>query len=162
MNNFTSLQPRGLTSAFTIFLALSPISACSGYVEEEVDTGEQPIINGTVIATDNLNPGVVAVFQPAGSCSGSLIRKNWILTARHCVTTDGTVNGPIQTASQVQVTRSVNPGVSAPLGSSVGQKIVADSGQDFALVRISNQPITDFQTWAGIPGMVPVSGHKSQ
>jgi hypothetical protein len=32
-----------------------------------------------------------------GSCTGVLLRNDWVITARHCVTTDRTANGPVDT-----------------------------------------------------------------
>jgi hypothetical protein len=49
-----------------------------------VETTADPIINGTPVGNDTI--GTPGVFTPAnGSCTGTMIRKDWLLTARHCV-----------------------------------------------------------------------------
>ena len=41
--------------------------------------------------------GVVQITSPMGSCTGELLQNDLVLTAQHCVTTDGTTNGPVDT-----------------------------------------------------------------
>lgn len=88
----------GRLAAFGIlggFLA----NACSGNVQgegESVSARSDDILNGTVppAGTDEAQ-GYVLVSHSGGICSGTLLRNDMVLTARHCVTTDGTIAGPV-------------------------------------------------------------------
>ncbi len=115
------------------------LGGCGGTKEtsEPIDTSEQPVINGTLVS-DAANPGVVAVYhQFIRPCTGALLALQWVLTARHCLTTDGKKDGPLILPSQVTVVRASSPGLTPPpTGGSIGQSFVADSGRDYALVRI--------------------------
>ncbi|MEO8259664.1 MAG: trypsin-like serine protease [Acidobacteriota bacterium] len=60
------------------------------------------IVAGTLVdlATQQ-NLGLVTV---GGGCSGTLVNRFWVLTADHCVTTGGTVNGPAASFASVAIT----------------------------------------------------------
>src|SRR5688572_2421039 len=104
----------------TIAALLLMASACG--VENGVENGEElgaetgQILNGTSVSTAQ-NPKVVALYHQAlcepgndfcpvqgqfywfpRPCSASILRSTatgtWILTARHCVTTNGSTAGP--------------------------------------------------------------------
>ena len=88
----------------------------------------QSIINGTVSpATQDI---VVFLRSNDGSCSASLIAKNLILTARHCV---GTMN-----ADQTQITNSPANQLRVFTGQTAGQKADANA----APAAIGKQLIT--------------------
>ncbi len=96
---------------------------------QEIDPSQ--IIDGFTLDSDR----DVMVNNNGGTCSGTLLRNNVVLTARHCVTTDGTINGPIAAANAFTVTQD---GPGATLGSSLSVTAVAAmAGQDVAMLRLS-------------------------
>jgi hypothetical protein len=71
-------------------------------------TLDPKILNGIVVSqTDEQKLGLVTVN---GGCSGTLLNRFWVLTARHCVTSDGRINGPLLPADQVSVSATFEPG----------------------------------------------------
>jgi hypothetical protein len=79
-------------------------SACHDTPEGRICRLEQPIVAGTLVSTQvQQDLGLVTV---GGGCSGTLVNRFWVLTADHCVTTNGTVNGPAAPFASVPVTAS--------------------------------------------------------
>ena len=62
------------------------LSACAGEVgvEEKLGADEQEIIGGTPV-----DPEGTGWIMVNGGCSGTLLRNDWILTAKHCSTVVG-------------------------------------------------------------------------
>ena len=74
-------RPASLTA-----LALVALVGCapkSGSGDDNVGSSHDAIINGS--ASTAAEDAVVLLSFPAGACSGTLIAKNLVLTARHCV-----------------------------------------------------------------------------
>jgi hypothetical protein len=67
-------------------LCLSALPGLAQEDDEVIDSFQQPIVQGTVLTTDEQRAlGLVTV---AGACSGTLLNRFWVLTARHCVTNE--------------------------------------------------------------------------
>ncbi len=93
-----------------VMLACFDVTACAF---EDADSSElddwaateQPILNGDSNPQASIfkKERTVHVRTPNGqTCSGTLLVPDVVLTARHCVTTDGTIGGPIAPANNVR------------------------------------------------------------
>ena len=103
----------GLAAAFVgLGSAAGAQTVCRDTPEGRVCSVSQPIIAGAVVPVQTQQDmGLVTLSV---GCSGTLVNRFWVLTADHCVTSDGTVNGPIATLANYRVTaawsgRSVTP-----------------------------------------------------
>lgn len=96
---------------------LAFLSTCPSYearAQECEDTPEgricrvqQPITNGAVVDEQTQkNLGLITI----SGCSGTLLNRYWILTARHCVTTNGQISGPLLPPDRLSVTAPWAPG----------------------------------------------------
>ncbi|MCH9685674.1 MAG: trypsin-like serine protease, partial [Deltaproteobacteria bacterium] len=74
-----------------------------------------------------------------GTCTGTLLRNDVVLTAKHCVSSNGTINGPWLLPSAMTVTQD-GPGATLGAQRSV-TSIVRQPGEDVALMRLSS-PLT--------------------
>jgi hypothetical protein len=75
---------------------------CQNTPEGRVCKVQQPIVAGTVVDTNTQRDlGLVTVN---GGCSATLITQFLVLTARHCVTINGEIDGPLPNPADVKVT----------------------------------------------------------
>jgi hypothetical protein len=145
------------------FIVAATLGACGAPEEmgDDLDDESGTIVNGhTATSAQVLHFGLVAVYHwdPdinnwfARPCSGHIIKSvsgvSWVLTARHCITTDGTIDGSLLTWSQLKFARTATPGptppASAVFADSTAGSIrampvvsgVADYTRDLALVRV--------------------------
>jgi hypothetical protein len=71
----------------TISLALAGCGAPSE--EDEITAVQQSIVNGTAVSTDAVGTPRFNNTMASETCSSTLLRDRWLITAYHCVTTTG-------------------------------------------------------------------------
>jgi hypothetical protein len=77
-------------------------TTCRDTPEGRVCTGQQPLVLGALVSQeDQRDLGLVTV---GGGCSGTLLNRFWVLTADHCVTTNGALNGPSLDPASLMIT----------------------------------------------------------
>lgn len=156
----------------TIPLLLLLPMACVG--EDEVGTPqstqrrEDALINGTLVSVSG-NPNVAALFHmnicvpgnrtcTAGQwywfprpCTATILRsqpgQSWVLTARHCVTETGAIDGTLVSPGRLRLNPSVSPGIADPLIAPRGFDVDRvyefpygnGSGRDAVLLKLASQ-----------------------
>ncbi|MGM9489604.1 trypsin-like serine protease [Ideonella sp. YS5] len=80
---------------------------CVETAQGRICTIRQPITNGTVV--DNDTQRVLGLVTVNGGCSGTLLNQYWVLTARHCATTDATIRGTLAPATQIVISAAWSP-----------------------------------------------------
>jgi hypothetical protein len=146
-------------SALGCLCALSLGGCSAGAPEEVITSTRSPIVNGT--EESELTAQVfdqVAVYHPGLNgapwfprpCSGMLVRSSvgfsYVLTARHCVTSDLSVNGPLVAPTSVRVLPGARPGLAAPnppaaavVGDDIQAMPISTAGpeaRDIAMIRV--------------------------
>ena len=96
--------------------------------------GSSRIINGASVPVDRQRElGLVTVST---GCSGTLVNQYWVLTADHCVTTDGMAGGPGVSPGSLRITAAWSAAVVTP--TRVVRSFVG-AGRDVALIFLGNQ-----------------------
>lgn len=120
----------GVTAVSALSVALT---ACGGVSDDDAQNTaatESPIVNGTVLSQSEVTArGLAALYHkqynPDGSsfwwprpCSSTIVRSingvSLVLTARHCVTRDGSVNGTPLAATDLRIIATAAPGPANP------------------------------------------------
>ena len=116
-----------------LFLASVQVAAadCTETPEGVVCTISQPIVAGALVPVDTQRDlGLVTVN---GGCSGTLINRYWVLTADHCLATNGTIGGPALDPARMRITAAWSARVVTPT------RAVRDwnaAGLDLALIYL--------------------------
>lgn len=116
-----------------LIAAAASLSACSDPMSSEAEdlaTTEQEIVNGLVLtASQTSSNGLVAVYHKSWDaglngawyprpCSGKILRTvngvSAVLTARHCVTRDGTTDGTVLNPNELRLVADNDPGLALP------------------------------------------------
>ncbi|MDP8999103.1 MAG: S1 family peptidase [Myxococcota bacterium] len=113
-------------------------SQSNGTEPSELGKVSEPIINGYVVTTDTIGTPLIGVLDPSGNwgCSGTMIKPQWLLTARHCVT-----QGELRTGGTAIAARNVIASIKDGNNSALGVQIVRHPTLDAALVFLDSAPL---------------------
>ena len=125
--------------------------------DEAVETRQSEIYKGVVLnATEVADRGLVAIYHPKlpsgyfkRPCSGVILKsgstpggiQSVVMTARHCVTADGSTWGALAHPSLVRLIATPAPGIAnpnIPAGTVAANSIVGNFGFDIALITVLN------------------------
>jgi len=120
--------------SFAIFVAVLSLSNVSARADDLPKPLEPQIINGALIDVNTQRSrGLVTVN---GGCSGTMLTHKWLITADHCITTNGQIGGPLIPLANLTVTATWSTTTARPT------RYVRYSGApnnlDIALVELGN------------------------
>jgi hypothetical protein len=129
---------------------LTAALAAAGCGEEydpafDVETEVSPIINGTTSFTGWENEQLRTVIMSrtvGGGCSATLLRPNIVLTARHCVNTNGLVIGTSLLPSQLKV-------------NGVAGVDIYESDSDAAVVQFASNVVNQWEDFTALDPYSP-------
>ena len=98
----TVASTRALCLAAAFAAVATTLPASIAVHAEQIGKVSQPIILGDEVSVERQRQlGLVIV---GGGCSGTLINRYWVLTADHCVSTDGSIGGPDEPFKKNRIT----------------------------------------------------------
>ena len=106
---------------------------CIDTPEGRICTVKQEIRRGVLVPVDAAAGTRTSQPSAAAACSGTLINRFWVLTADHCVTSNGLLNGPSAALTALPITAAWSPRTPIPT------KVVRNwgaSGLDVALIYL--------------------------
>jgi hypothetical protein len=132
-------------------LSIVGLGCSDRHAGQPIDETKSALIGGTNLTTVNPpdNPGTVAVYVNGGlQCSGTLIRRQWVLTAKQCVVNG---QGQLVTPGTVSVVRELTPGVTEPPSANDIDLIIAHETRNLAVLRVG------FVQWEDSPMVNPAA-----
>jgi Trypsin len=117
---------RRLPTIITLAAGLAAVAGTSAQTEcTETRDGricrvQQPITAGTAVSLElQQQLGLITIATPSGSCSGTMLNPNWVLTARHCIgnspptaTLAQAIAAPPHPTGSIAITANWMPGAS--------------------------------------------------
>ncbi|WP_084736148.1 serine protease [Cystobacter ferrugineus] len=130
-----------LAGTISLLAGCGPEAVEQTRAQETALASEQEIVGGTN-ATIAANPWQVSLQDSSGShfCGGSVLNENWILTAQHCVSENGTISKPAQVAAGSTTLKGMrSSGQIRPVAEVIVYPGYVDvnQGKDVALLRLA-------------------------